>query len=425
MGKPDSVSVIGGGVVGLCCAHEAMRRGMRVTVVERGMPGGDGCSLGNAGMVVPSHVTPLAAPGMVGLGLRMLVTPGAPLAMRPRFDLDWLRWGWAFVRSATAAHVRRCAPVLRDFHQLSRNRFEEMAGELDFGFAPKGLLVLCRDEEALADEVAAAEVASGLGVPVERCDRHDVARLERGARTDVVGALFYPHDCHLDPARFVRAIHAELVAGGVEFRWGSTVTGWRWRAGGRVDAVEVSASIDGGEDAIRADAFVLTAGVWSSSLMRELGIRLPLEPGRGYSVTVPAPPEMPEVCALLAGARVAVTPMGEDGLRVGGTMELGTYEGPVHPARIRQILEALGSYYPAFAGADLGELAVWSGLRPCSPDGMPYIGRVGGVANLVVATGHAMMGLSLAPATAVLVGQLLSGEPPSVALGTMSPSRFS
>jgi D-amino-acid dehydrogenase len=174
---------------------------------------------------------------------------------------------------------------------------------------------------------------------------------------------------------------------------------------------------------IEGDEFVLCGGAWSDDLVRDLGVRLPMQAGRGYSVTVPDPVQLPALCSILTEARVAVTPMGSS-LRFGGTMEITAKDSPPRPRRVAGILKAVPDYFPAFRGVELSHLPFWSGLRPCSPDGLPYLGRSMAANNLTVATAHAMMGLSLAPATGEIVSQLIDGEPPSIDLQLLNPDRW-
>ncbi len=224
-------------------------------------------------------------------------------------------------------------------------------------------------------------------------------------------------DAHLSPGRLMALLRENSQDAGVQFSWDTALTGWR-ASSGRVTSLRTSR----GE--LAADEYVLCAGAWSSSVVRDLGLRLPLEAGKGVSLTLPAPKRLPSVCAILSEAHVAVTPM-DGALRFGGTMELGGLDESIDPARVRGILKAIPRYMPEFTPADFAGVPPWCGLRPCSPDGLPYLGRFARYANLSAATGHAMMGLSLAPVTGRLMAEVLSDEPPFLDIRRSRPDRFS
>ena len=425
MAKPEpgametakSILIVGGGIIGLSTAYHAVLHGHRVTIVERGAPGHDACSMGNAGMVVPSHFVPLAAPGMVAVGLRMMMSRESPFYIRPRLSLELLDWCRRFVRAATPAHVGRCGPILRDLHLASRRCFEDLAAlhGADFGLTKKGLLMLCRSPRTLEEEAHVAEEACKLGIPAEVLSPEATSRLDPGVRMDVAGSVYFPLDCHLAPERLVALLTRELEKAGVTFHWSTELVGWRHGAG-RITAAATSR----GE--LSADEFVVAAGSWSSQAVRSLGLRLPLQAGKGYSLTIPAPRRLPGICSILTEARVAVTPMGSS-LRFAGTLEIAGLDETVDPARVRGIIKAIPSYFPEFTADDFRGVPVWCGLRPCSPDGLPYIGRVRRFSNLSMATGHGMMGISLGPITGKLVAEILSGEPPCIDTTPLSPDR--
>jgi len=419
------ILILGSGIVGLCSAHFAALDGHEVVVVDRsspepqsGSPGAAGCSYGNAGMIVPSHFVPLASPGMVALGLKWMWNPESPFYIQPRLDWNLFSWGWKFWRAANRRHVERSAPLLRDLHLASRAAFEEFAARpgFDFGLEQRGLLMLCKTAHALAEEARAAEKARQLGIPAEVLNPAQTAVLDPGARLDIEGAVHYPRDCHLSPHRFMAGLRADLEKRGVQFAWNTEAAGWRVR-GGKIEALRAAARD------FEVDEFVLAAGSWSPALTRDLGLKLPMQAGKGYSVTLANPPQLPQICSILTEARVAVTPMGGT-LRVGGTMEIGGLNDRINPARVRGIIQSLPKYYPEFSPEHFAGIQPWFGLRPCSPDGLPYLGRLPNLQNLVIATGHAMMGLSLGPVTGKLVADLLSSRKPQIEIGLLRPDRM-
>ncbi|MCY2936798.1 MAG: FAD-dependent oxidoreductase [Planctomycetota bacterium] len=415
------VLILGGGIIGLSAAWHAMRRGFEVTVVDRGGSPRAGCSFGNAGMVVPSHFVPLAAPGAVWQGLKWMWNPESPFYIRPRLSLALAGWSWRFWRASTAARVRAAAPVLRDLNLASRAIYEEWAaypaaGPGDFGLQTKGLLMLCRTAHGLEEEAQAAARANELGVPARVLDATAAQAMDPAATLSIEGAVFYPRDCHLDPSRLMAGLEASLQAGGAKLLFNTDITGLlrdgKNLSGARSNHAE-----------FRADQVVLAAGSWSPQLARELGLKIPMQAGKGYSLTLPDPRQLPGICSILTEARVAVTPMGGR-LRVGGTMELSGMSEAIAPARVRGIVRSFCQYYPCFNEADFTGIEPWHGLRPCSPDGLPYLGRSEKIPNLVIATGHAMMGLSLGPVTGSLVGQLLDGEKPGIGIELLRPGRY-
>lgn len=410
------VTILGAGVIGLCTALYCARQGMRVTVIERKARERDGCSYGNAGMIVPSHFIPLAAPGMVKLGLKWMWNPESPFYIKPRLDADLLAWGMHFWKASTKARVAAAAPALRDISLLSRQCHEELGGMLDFGLVQKGLLMLCKKQQTLDEEGHTATQANALGIPAEVLDAKSTAALDPAVTMDVCGSVYFPKDCHLSPARLMAALEVELTRLGVEFLWETEVVGFE-REGQALRLVKTS------RGQVLCDEVVLCGGVWSVALAKELGLKIPMQAGKGYSLTLANPKQLPELCSICTEARLAVTPM-DGALRVGGTMEMAGVDESITQRRVRGITRAFPEYFPAFKESDFAEVKPWSGLRPVSPDGMPYIGRTTKWKNLTVATGHAMTGLSLAPGTGKIVAGLLVGENAPLKLDLMSPDRF-
>ncbi len=416
------IVIVGGGVIGLCTAYYAAERGHRVTVFDRAAEEDRGCSYGNAGMITPSHFVPLAAPGAIRLALKWMWNPESPFYMKPRLDRRLIEWAWRFRQAATAAHVNDSAPLLLQLNLAGRGCFEQLAGEWGnaFELTPKGIIMICNSDEGLEHEIATAMTGRGLGLPVETLDAKQLAAMEPGLSMRAVGGVYFPMDAYLTPDRFMSALIERLRERGVDLAWNTAVTGWN-RSEGRINGVMTD------RGAVGADEFVICGGAWTADIARQLKLRLPMQAGKGYSLTLPHPRKQPAHAMILAEARVAVTPMGS-ALRFGGTMEItGEITGSdlsINPARVRGIVKAVPAYLPDFTADDFQQVQPWAGLRPCSPDGLPYIGRFRSFDNLSVAAGHAMMGLSLGPITGKLMSELLSGAAPSIPIERLSPDRY-
>ena len=414
--ETDRVVIIGGGVIGLCSAYYALKRGFAVTVIEREAPGGDNCSMGNAGMIVPSHFIPLAAPGMLAKGLRWMLNPESPFFVRPRLDPALMKWGWLFYRHSTGRHVAASRELLRDLNLESRRLFRELQAEEDFGLVRRGLLMLCKTPKGLAEEAEVAEAAHQIGLNAEVLNAAQTAELDPDITMDVAGSVHWPQDCHLDPARFMAAMRKRVIDLGGTIVGGVTIDAIE-TDGGKVTAVsDKHRRIEGGK-------FVVAGGSWSADLLKSIGLKIPLQAGKGYSLTLPKPPELPRLCSIFAEAKVAVTPMGGS-LRFGGTMEVGGLDLSINPARVHGIVKSVHDYFPKFSESDFEGISPWAGLRPVSPDGIPYLGKVTGLPNLIAATGHAMMGLSLGPVSGRLVADLLADDTPFRPIEAMAPGRF-
>lgn len=419
MSNPRSAVVVGGGIVGLCSAYYLAREGFAVTLIERNPEGADTCAQGSAGYVSPSHVQPISSPGMVWQGLKWMTSSRSPFYIQPRLDLDLIRWGWLFALHCTPEHTQRAAPVLAQHCLESRRLYVELAEKTgnSFEFRAEGLFNLCKTQETLDKySKGLAALANSVGVEARTLSARETAALEPGARMDIAGSIYFPIDAHLSPRKFMPAMVALLKQQGVTFRWGTDVTGWKTE-GGRVTHAVTPA----GE--VAAEGFVLANGSWAPEALRGLRLRLPMQPGKGYSLTIERPRFKFTKSAILTERRVAMTPMG-DTLRFGGTMEVSGHDDRIRPERIEQIKAAASHYFPDITEADFAGIKPWFGYRPVSPDGMPYLGRFGRHPNLISACGHAMLGVTLAPISGLVAAELLAGKKPSVDLSLTNPDRF-
>jgi D-amino-acid dehydrogenase len=414
--KDPRVIILGGGVIGMCAAYHVLKKGLAVQLIERETPGGDNCSMGNAGMIVPSHFVPLAAPGMISKGLRWMLNAESPFYIRPRLSPELARWAWLFFQHSTPKHVEDTKQLLLDLNLESRRLFTELAKEDDFGLTTRGLLMLCKTGKGLDEEAEVAEAAREIGLPAEVVDAATAAKLDPGVTMDIKGAVYFPQDCHLDPARFLEILRRRVIAMGGQIVSGVEIERLETKGGKVVAACSKTERFEG-------DKFVVAGGSWTSGILKKVGLKMPLQAGKGYSLTLNKPPELPQLCSIFTEAKVAITPMG-DTLRFAGTMEVGGLNLDVNPARVRGIIKSVHSYFPKFDESDFVDVKPWAGLRPVSPDGLPYIGKVPHLSNLVAASGHAMMGLSLGPVTGLLVANLLSEEKPFRPIEQMAVARF-
>ncbi|MCU0419539.1 MAG: FAD-dependent oxidoreductase [Cyclobacteriaceae bacterium] len=411
------VAVIGGGIIGLCSAYYLKKAGHDVLVFDQSSLE-DGCSIGNAGMVVPSHIIPLAAPGMVAKGIRWMFDSQSPFYVRPRFDFDLLRWGLEFYRHANPRHVARSIPALKELSLLSKACYQQLVREVPFDFAyhERGLLMLYQTQRAAHEEAETADIANRHGVKAEVLSAREVQALEPNVRINVRGGVFYPGDAHLTPSLLMRGLREHLQQLGVRLMTSTEVRGF-------VLHHDHARSVCTAAGDHPVDSIVLAAGSWSGAVARQLHLRLPMQAGKGYGFTLPDVKENVRIPSILLEARVAVTPMGSS-LRFGGTLEITGIDHTIHLNRVRGIVQAIPRYYPEMSVSMPKKEDIWHGLRPCSPDGLPYLGRLERVPNVIVATGHAMMGLSLAPGTGKLVAELVENEKPSMNLSMFAADRF-
>ncbi|MGC6444265.1 MAG: FAD-dependent oxidoreductase [Rubripirellula sp.] len=422
------IVILGGGVIGLATAWACLKDGHDVTVIDRRKRQRDGCSFGNAGMLVPSHFIPLAAPGMIRLGLKWMWSRESPFAIRPRLSLDLMSWLWKFRQASTQRQVDLNAPLLRDLNLAGRKAFLELEQEIPDGFelTQRGLVMLCATHEGLEEEVEVAELANELGVPATVMNPKELTELDPGIRMGVLGGVHFPLDCHLSPNRLMNSLEEYLEQQGVKFCWETSCDHFRAANTGttnagtlaRVNAVATS------QGDLAGDEFVICGGAWSNLLAGQLGIKLPLQAGKGYSLTLDQPRQLPEVCSILKEARVAVTPMGGT-LRFGGTMEIVGHDESISPSRVRGIVRSIPDYFPDFEESDFLGCKPWVGLRPCSPDGLPYVGRNSRHDNVLIATGHGMMGISLSMITGKLIADAIEERASGIeGLERLSPVRY-
>lgn len=407
------VVVIGGGIIGLTTAYHLNREGAEITVLDAGTTG-TGASAVNAGWIVPSCAEPVPGPGMVLKSARWMLRPDSPLYIRPSLDPAFLRFMAGMWRRCNTADQRAGFEAQLRLMAGSAAIFDEYRADgVDFELHSRGLLMAFTDRHNLDHHLPNLDLAEryGLGPRVLLGDAVQAQEPLLSAR--VQGGIHFPHERHLAPDVFVRSLAARLAERGVTLVEDAAVERVAIR-GGLVTTVQTA------RQDIAADAVVLAAGAWSGRAAALFGERLPVRPGKGYSADLPPLPLRQPVN--LSDAKVAVTPL-DDRLRLAGTMEFGGFDHDVNDVRVRAILRAPGAYFRDWE-APANPPRALAGCRPMTPDGLPIIGRLGELANAYVSTGHAMIGVTLAPATALaLTGLVLRGENPPV-LAPFSAGRF-
>lgn len=407
--------VIGGGIIGLCSAYYLQKEGHQVMVLDQSEME-HGASYVNAGYISPSHIVPLSAPGVVKKGVQWMFNPASPFYVKPRLDLDFLKWAWAFNKSCTHKHVKRSIPVIRDISVFSRDLYSDIKKEagFDFHFEKKGLLMLCKTEKMLEEEIEVAGLASEVGLETEILNKRALDALESDTQVDALGATFYKCDAHTTPHEFMQNMKNHLRSNGVEIRSSEALIDLEFSGNAIIEIRTANGSY-------KADEFVLATGSWSGLIAKKLGMKLLMQAGKGYRINVERQTKI-SYPAILAEAKVAVTPM-NGFTRFAGTMEISNINNDINPTRVGAIAKAARSYYPEINISEQEKKEASSGLRPLSPDGLPYIGKPNNCKNLTIAAGHAMMGWTMATGTGKLVSEIISDKKTSLNMNAFNPNR--
>jgi D-amino-acid dehydrogenase len=419
------IGIIGGGINGLFSAYYLQKKGYDVTIIEQGDLS-DSCSHGNAGMIVPSHIIPLAAPGMIAKGLKWMLSSTSPFYVRPRMSGSLVKWGWLFYKNSTDAHVQKTIPVLRDISLLSKTLYQDFQSQnhFDFGWEEHGLMMLFQTPAMAHEEAEGAAIANKAGIEAHLLDAKGVQNLEPKTTVNAIGGVFYPGDAQLNPNLLINNLKKHLSTDGtfrdnrkgVKFLYKTEVKGFEFK-NQRVSSILTE------KETLNFDEIVIAVGAWSGVLSEKLGISLPLQGGKGYSMLFDGLGDKVQIPTIMLEARATATGMG-DALRCAGTMEIAGIDLSVNMNRVKGIVQGVNSFFPDLQVNLPKQEAVWRGLRPCSPDGLPYIGRLKSFKNVTMATGHGMMGLSLGAATGKLVSEIIGQEQLSMGIQALHPNRF-
>ncbi len=392
--------IIGGGIIGLFTAYYLLEKGVEVTIVDKSDLKVN-TSTGNAGMIVPSHIVPLAAPGMISKGIGWMFSSKSPFYIHPKLDKKLFEWSWLFYRAANTKHVEKSIPFLKNISLLSKALYHEFnlrhQEAQDLQMTEKGLMMLYQTAEVEKEEIEFAQLARKHGLEAEILTPEDISTIEPNLEVKARGAVFFPGDAHLSPANLYNFLKKFLVKKGVKFISNAEVLGFEKRLG-KVTAILMASG------SLPAEKVILCGGAWSAELAQKLSFKLPMMGGKGYSFIQENQPEIKQA-AILTEMKVAVSPYGEK-VRFGGTMEIAGTDESINLNRVKGIFETINRFYPDFQSKFPEESQIWKGLRPCSPDGLPYIGAAPGYENVWFGTGHGMMGVSMAPATGKILAEL-------------------
>ncbi len=410
------VLIIGGGIIGVSAAYVLAKEGVAVTLLEKGAIS-SGSSYGNAGLVLPCHSNPIPAPGVLTQGLKWLLNPESPFYIKPSLSPDLLRWLWQFQKACNADAYWRAIPLLRDMQRGSLALFKEwIAAEgIESHFRENGGLTIYKDPRAFDAARKEAEELRNYDINFDILDTKALQALEPIIRDEVVGGLGCQTDAYLVPALFVRALAEKAQAYGARILTQTDVLGID-RVGETIKTVQTTQGV------VTSMQVLLAAGAWSTPLAKTVGVDILMQPAKGYSITLKNPSILPSRYLFLGKSKVAVTPMGAH-LRYAGTLELAGFDMTINQRRVGAILKAGETYLQKIDGEPHPE--IWAGLRPASADGLPYIGRSARVKNLVIATGHAMLGVAMGPLTGQLAAELLQEQNPSFDILPFAPERFS
>ena len=411
-----NIVIIGGGIIGLCTAYYLNEKGHNVTIVDKSDMN-SGTSYVNAGYLSPSHLIPLASPDSLKNGLKWMFDSKSPLYIKPRFSLSLLNWMYAFAKSSSNYHVNKSIPLIKDITLLSQQLYDEIKQKsyFNFHYEKKGLLMLCKSQKYLDSESKLVDTAVSHGLNAKMVTKSDLKKIEPNIEIDAIGGSYFNCDFHTTPNEFMSEMKKYLKISGVKIIKNTKITDINIKNG-------IIKNINSFENKIYADEFILCAGSWSNLLSKKLNLNLLLQAGKGYSINILDKTKI-TIPAILSEAKVAVTPM-NGFTRIAGTMEIAGINKNISKARVDTIVKLSKNYYPdlQIKSTDINNAS--SGLRPVSPDGLPYIGRSSKCDNLIIATGHAMMGWSMATATGLIVSEILEKKKLSLNIQSYSPDRI-
>ncbi len=410
------IAIIGAGINGLCAAYYLLDKGYSISIFDKNPEDSKNCSYGNAGLIVPSHFVPLAAPGVISQGLKWMLNSKSPFYIKPRIDKDLIKWLRLFKRHCTQEHVNKSSRLLLSLNNKSKALYYTLSqiNELDLDVKDRGLLMLYKTESERKHELIFAQKAKEIGIEAEELFQGDLADFV-GDEVDAIGAVHLKGDADIVPENFMLALKKFLVKKGVEFYFDSEIRSFKMNG-------ENMESFKTQTEEITAAQFIVTAGSWTAQLMKKIGYNIPIQAGKGYSFKIPQGINKLKVPMICCETKVAVTPDSTQ-IKFAGTMEINGLEAKNNLKRAKVIKDSIHTYFPNLQVPQIPAGGVWSGLRPCSPDGIPYVGRIKN-SNIIIGTGHGMMGISMGPVTGQLISEQIQAKKSEIDLRLLNPLRF-
>lgn len=411
------IIIVGGGINGLCAAYYLQKRNFEITIIDSGDIS-NSCSFGNMGFLSPSHFVPLASPGIISEGLKYMLSSTSPFYIKPRLNLPFLRWAFKFYKNSNQKIVEKNAPYLSELLNLSRKLMDEIREDIGdvFEMQEIGCMMMCQQQKTFEDELKVAEAAKKLNLNIEILNRDELQKREPDVELNIYGAVLFKDDAHIHPGKFMTAMKSYLEKNGIVFQLNTTVNGFK-KNNQTIDGVITD------KGTFTGDKIILSAGSWLPQLAKMLGISLLLEGGKGYSYTYDHVEKNIRYPAILVDGRCAITPWKYQ-LRIGGTMEFSGINNKVLIKRMEGIYNSVKSFYPGLQIEFPPKDKIWTGLRPVTPDGLPYIGKIKKLDNVLVSGGNAMLGISQGAAAGLIISDIIEKKNASIDINAFRVERF-
>lgn len=404
--EKKDILIIGGGVIGMACAYELSQRGAKVTVIDKGEVG-FGCSYGNAGWITPCFAMPLPMPGMLLKSIGWLLDPESPLYIKPSADPLLMRWLFRFLRSMNRPLMLQSIESLTAVSKYSLDAYKQLDEKFPgvIGYEQKGLLMVSQTDAGVAAAIDEMKLVAPHGIPGQLLDEAGIRKLEPALTGPLKGGVYFPAEAHAEPLAVVKALTEGAIRNGAQILSGTEVYDFEIEDK-KIKGVHTT------RGTLRADQYVLATGVWSTAIAKALRLEVPVMGGKGYSWILKSFAPAPKIPLMLIERKIAVTPRANGTIRLAGTLELvNAQDQSITARRANAILRGARLFMNVPEQPEVVEL--WRGLRPCTPDGVPVIGFPARYENLLVSTGHQMLGLQSAPGCARLAADLLLKATPA------------